>query len=83
LFPNIFDKNKRLCSEESVFMNSGKYSKAMKIACCIYIQRSGTKILVVENVQTLVSILVVRNGTGNARYVDSMNPLLPTHFSTG
>jgi hypothetical protein len=64
-------------------MNSGKCSKAMKIACYIYIQKSGTKVFVVGNVKILASILVVRNGTGNALNVDSMNPLLPTHFSTG
>ena len=79
---NIFDQNERLCSEESVFVSSERCSKAMKIACRIYIQRSGARILVVENVKAQVSILAVRNGTGNVLNVDSMNLLLPTLFFT-
>jgi|TARA_B110000967_G_C18332779_1_gene292832 hypothetical protein len=82
MFHNTFEKNERLCSEESVFMNSGRCSKAMKIACHTYTQRNGVRILVVENAKTLVFIRDVRNGTENVVSVDSMNLLLPIHFST-
>jgi hypothetical protein len=63
-------------------MNSEKCSRAMKIARHIYIQRSGARILAVENAKTRLSILVVRSGTENVPNVGLMNRRLPTPFFT-